>query len=112
MLGAAEVPVLPELVPASRPSEGLSSLPSRQSAGGIERAGPGKWDTPGGSRVYVLGAGVNRCVKEWDETSPPLATDYFAVVRARDRAGRGDSPEGKRPFHPRYEALYRYIHLY
>jgi hypothetical protein len=39
--------------------------------------------------VYLLGAGVNQVVKDWDGLSPPLLSNFFQVALRKKRFSDG-----------------------
>lgn len=39
----------------------------------------------GKDTVYILGAGFNQCVNDWDGLKPPLATNFFQTILRSDK---------------------------
>jgi len=37
------------------------------------------------SIVFILGAGFNQCIKDWDGLKPPLATNFFQTILRSDK---------------------------
>jgi len=38
-----------------------------------------------GVTVYVLGAGVNQVIRDWDELSPPLINNFLQVALKKEK---------------------------
>src|SRR3989344_5618366 len=60
---------------------------------------------PNDNTVYILGAGFNRDIKDWHESRPPLARDFFQIIlinrRYQDRL--------RMLYGKKVEPLYTYI---
>jgi hypothetical protein len=47
--------------------------------------------------VYLLGAGINRVIKDWNGFQPPLATDLFKQALRHDLTGSRSYRESLQP---------------
>ncbi|GAI48925.1 unnamed protein product, partial [marine sediment metagenome] len=56
-------------------------------------------------RVYILGAGFNQCVQDWNGLKPPLANNFFQIIL------RSEKYQAEH-YNKQLECVYKYIEKY
>jgi len=55
--------------------------------------------------IYILGAGANREIEDWDNLSPPLIDEFFQVALKKDKFSGG-------PYTSKLQIVFDYIYKY